>query len=132
MAGSEAPKIVGPGKRNRQSSSPTALKAQTPIRAEISGNDRASAEGISAHGHAPVLRLCRQLLAAGFDPTRPLFAYRRNVLCLIIRAIGEGAALAVDESRAAFARWKPFSHAAVASRIARRRQAATPVAGAAP
>jgi hypothetical protein len=35
-----------------------------------------------ARGHAPVLGLCRALLAAGYDPRRPLHAYRGDTVAL--------------------------------------------------
>jgi hypothetical protein len=64
-----------------------------PIRAEIFGFDRCEAEGHTVKASAPVLAMCRELIAAGFDPGRPLQAYRGNVLCLKVRSIGEGAML---------------------------------------
>jgi hypothetical protein len=70
------------------------------ICAEIAGSDRCAACGITAHGHAPVLALCRQLVDAGHDPATRLEAYRDTVLALRVRTIGEGAALTVeDDSR---------------------------------
>lgn len=82
------------------------------ICAEIVGIDCASAEGITAHGPAPVLKLCRLLIQSGIGAATPLEAYRGPVLCLRIRSIGEGAALSVDEIRTAFCRWKAFPSAA--------------------
>jgi hypothetical protein len=76
-------------------------------------------------GTAPVLAICRKLLDAGVDPCRTLHAYRGTVLCLIVRSIAAGGGLTVDESRTAFARWKPFPHAAVSSGIAPVEEAAT-------
>jgi hypothetical protein len=68
------------------------------IRAALVGSDRCDAEGLTAHGHTPVLQLCRILIAAGFDPGRPLHAYRGDVLCLTVRTMGEGARLTVRSS----------------------------------
>jgi hypothetical protein len=65
------------------------------IRAELSRADRCRAGGIAAHGHAPILALCRLLLGAGFNPDRPLEVFRGAVLAIKVRSIGEGAALAV-------------------------------------
>jgi hypothetical protein len=59
--------------------------AQAPIRAELIGSDRCEAEGITACGYAPVLQLCRELVAAGFNPACPLEAWRGETLCLRIR-----------------------------------------------
>jgi hypothetical protein len=72
-----------------------------PIHAELGddppgGFPEASALGITATAAAPVLALCRKLVAAGFDPNTPLEAYRdRNVIALKVRSIGGGARLAV-------------------------------------
>jgi hypothetical protein len=85
--------------------------AQAPaIPAELIGSDTASAVDIIARGNSPVLQLCRSLLAAGIDPDRPLHAYRRNVLCLIVCSIGAGAALTVKERPfgPTFERWTAF------------------------
>ena len=68
------------------------------LRAFLVGADECSGAGITATGHAPVLRLCRALVAAGHDPRRRLEAYRGNVLCLRVRSIGEAAGLTVRES----------------------------------
>jgi len=68
-----------------------------PIRAEIVGNSQAMAAGVTVQGKAPVLSLCRQLIAIGHDPQTPLEAYRGKVLCLRVRSIGEGAKLRVKE-----------------------------------
>jgi hypothetical protein len=39
------------------------------------------------------LALCRKLIAAGYDPTLPLHAYRGDTLALKVCSIGEGAHL---------------------------------------
>jgi hypothetical protein len=70
-----------------------------PIRAEIVGENRASALGIEARASAPVLALCRELLAAGLDPDAALEAYRAGTLALRVRSIGEGALLTVEDNR---------------------------------
>jgi hypothetical protein len=67
------------------------------IRDELVGRDRASACGITVRGQAPVLTLCRALLRAGFDPDRPLRAYRGPILCLAVTSIGAAARLTVEE-----------------------------------
>jgi hypothetical protein len=80
------------------------------IRAELAGSDTATAEGLAAHGAAPLLALCRKLILAGYDPKAPLIAYRGTTLCLRIRAIGEGARLTVKERPfgPVFEHWEPF------------------------
>ncbi len=115
---------------------PTAEKSPRQvrvIRAEIVGADQCHAEGYHVGGAAPVLAICRKLIAAGLDPGRPLHAYRGNTLCLVVRSIGRGAELVIDERRMAFARWRALSCAEVSPRIAPFEPAAscTP-AGAAP
>jgi hypothetical protein len=72
---------------------------QAPIRVMLIGSDRCEVDGIVARGHAPVMGLCRALLAAGYDPRRPLYAYRGDTLALIIQSIGEGAPLTVEDDR---------------------------------
>jgi hypothetical protein len=52
--------------------------------------------GISVTAYAPVLELCRRLVAAGHDPATPLHAFRAHTLCLLIRAIGEAAGLEIN------------------------------------
>ena len=65
------------------------------IRASLIGSNRCDADGFTARGCAPVTKLCRVLLKAGYDPGRPLHAYRGEVLSLVVRTIGEGARLTV-------------------------------------
>jgi hypothetical protein len=65
--------------------------AQASIRATLSVSNSCEANDLTARGYAPVLDLCRQLLAAGYDPASPLEAWRGEILCLCIRSIGEGA-----------------------------------------
>lgn len=103
------------------------------LRAELIGSDQCFAEGVTVRGDAPVLKLCRRLLAAGFDPDCRLHAYRGNLLALRIRSIREGAALTVDEHNGPrFAKWKPFCSSAVSPPMRLNRQVATTLAGDAP
>jgi len=91
------------------------------IRAEIHGDDRCAAEGITVVASAPALGICRKLIEAGYDPATPLEAWRGDVLALRVRSIGDGAALTVDEHNGTrLAKWKPFCRSAVSPRIARR------------
>ena len=75
-------------------------QSTAPIRATLIGSDRCEAEGRTVRAYAPALALCRKLLAAGYDPARPLEAYRADTLCLNVRSIGEGAKYAVKDSSA--------------------------------
>jgi len=82
---------------------------QAPIRATLIGSAHCEVDGIVARGHAPVLGLCRALLAAGYDPRRPLHAYRGDTVALKIRSIREGARLTVEDNRRgtpSFRRWR--------------------------
>jgi hypothetical protein len=87
-----------------------ATMALTPIRATLIGSNRCEALGVTRRGSAPVLTLCRVLVAAGHDPRRPLHAYRGDVLALKVRSIGEGAKFTVKEDRTGprFVTWEPF------------------------
>jgi hypothetical protein len=88
------------------------------IVAQITGSNRCDAEGLTVTSHVPVLAMCRKLIDAGFDPARPLHAYRGDVLCLTVSSIGWGAKYSVDESPSPhLVRWRPFSSRVGASRI---------------
>jgi hypothetical protein len=71
--------------------------SQAPIIALISGSDRCDAEGMTVRSRSPLLAMCRALVAAGYERSRPLHAYRGDVLACLVRNIGEGASLAVDD-----------------------------------
>ena len=75
------------------------MVTSTPIRASLTGSDCCSALGITKLGHVPVLGLCRALIAAGHDPTRPLHAYRGDVLALAVRSIAKGSRLTIEDDR---------------------------------
>jgi hypothetical protein len=66
------------------------------IHAEIFGDDTATACGLTVKATAPILALCRALIAAGVDPATPLEAWRGPVLALKVRSIGEAARLETD------------------------------------
>ena len=90
------------------------------IRAELVGSDQCSAAGITVTAPAPVLALCRELLAAGHDRETWLEAFRGGVMCLRVKGIGKGAALAIDETRARFRRWEAYSPARVTAPVRRK------------
>jgi len=77
---------------------------QAPFYATLAGSNGCDAEGITAHGSAPVLGLCRELVAAGHNPDRPLHAYRGDMLALAVRSIGEGAQLRIASHGVGFER----------------------------
>ena len=68
------------------------------IRAELDKSDTCHSEGHTVRAYAPVLAMCRKLLEAGYDPARPLHAYRDGILCLKVSSIGWGATKAVEDS----------------------------------
>ena len=79
------------------------------IRAELTGCNVCTALGTVAIACAPVLALCRKLVAAGHDPAMPLEVWRANQLALRIRSIGEAAGLTVEDDRHGrprFRRWR--------------------------
>jgi hypothetical protein len=86
---------------DRLAGSIDATHTQQPqtIQAELRGADRCEALGIAATANAPVLRLCRALLAAGVDADTALEVRRRGVLALRVRAIGEAARLTVEDDK---------------------------------
>ena len=72
-----------------------ASKKAVPIQAVLIGSDRCEALGVTVRDAAPVLNLCRKLVAAGHDPQLPLHVYRGDVLALRVRSIGEGSRLSI-------------------------------------
>jgi hypothetical protein len=89
-----------------------------PLRGKLIGSHHCTASGHSATGAAPILALCRQLLAAGLNPDQALEVYRGATLAIRVRSIGEGARLTVKDNRLGrpcFARCqdRPASDAAV-------------------
>jgi hypothetical protein len=82
------------------------------IHASLIGSNRCDADGFTARGSAPVFKLCRVLLKAGYDPNRPLHAYRGEVLCLAVSTIGEGARLTVKTAGSGCPVFAPLKGAA--------------------
>jgi hypothetical protein len=80
-----------------------ACASKDPIDAELIGEDACVALGLTLRATAPVLEICRALIAAGHDPDRPLHAYRGDTLCLSVRAIGEAARLEINAKGTGFA-----------------------------
>jgi hypothetical protein len=96
------------------------------IRADLTGDDCCTAGAVTLTARAPLLALCRVLLANGFDPATPLQAFRGTTLCLTMRSISRGAALTVAEhGTPRFAAWRPFPSSAVPPRIAPNRRGAS-------
>src|ERR1700733_5967657 len=74
----------------------TRPKFPKPIRAELSGDFDCTAEGLAVTANAPVLEMCKRLIAARYDLDLPMEVYRGDVLALRIRSIGEAASLEVN------------------------------------
>jgi hypothetical protein len=91
--------------------SPTGSICKTPsrsaVRAELIGSNTCTANDVTACGHAPVLILCRELIAAGCDPDRALEVYRGATLALRVRSIGAAAKLDVNSKGTGFIRHRP-------------------------
>ena len=82
-----------------------------PVRATLLGDNNCEAEGRAVRAHSPVLGMCRLLVNLGYDPDRPLEAYRGPELALRIRSIGQGAKLTVRENSKSgpyVVAWVPF------------------------
>lgn len=94
------------------------------IRAELSGSDRCTALGIVVQAFAPILEICRRLIAAGHDPATPLEAYRGDMLCLKVRGIGEAAGFEINARGTGLI---PFRAVRTAPPVAPIEKAATPV-----
>jgi hypothetical protein len=80
-----------------------------PIEAELIGSNECRCGGITTRSSSPVLAMCRALIAAGYDPSRPLHVYRGKVLALKVRTIGEGARLQVNSGGTGFSWDSPAS-----------------------
>jgi hypothetical protein len=89
------------------------------LRCQLVGSDRCVCGDLSVRHNAPVLAMCRKLIAAGYDPDCPLEAYRSETLCLRISSIGHGAQYTAEEHRGPpeLRRYKAFSRADVAPPI---------------
>jgi hypothetical protein len=66
---------------------------------QLTGSDRCSVDGLVVKHAAPVLAMCRALIGAGYDPARPLEAYRGETLCLRVSSLGYGAKFTVKDNR---------------------------------
>jgi hypothetical protein len=91
------------GIRNARISKPSFKKSLAQVvLAELSGSDTCLAAGLVVRGHAPVLVLCRELIAAGLDPDRAMEVFRGATLALHIRTIGQAAGLELNSHGTAF------------------------------
>jgi hypothetical protein len=79
-----------------------------PLRTELVGSHHCIANGVTASATAPVLALCRKLLAAGLNPDQALEVYRGATLAIRVRSIGKGARLAVEDSKSGKPTFRSF------------------------
>jgi hypothetical protein len=87
------------GIRHAMSAVPKGAARANAVICSLTGSDRCEADGLTVKHNAPVLAMCRALMGAGYDPVRPLEAYRGEMLCLRISSIGHGAKFTVKDNR---------------------------------
>ena len=59
-----------------------------PVVCQIIGSDQCEVDDLVVRHSAPILAMCRALIDAGYEPERPLEAYRGDTLCLRVSSIG--------------------------------------------
>ena len=74
------------------------------VRDCLMGSGASLAAGLTVTGHAPVLELCRRLVAVGHHPTTPMHVYRDATLALTVRSIGEATRLEINRKGTGFKR----------------------------
>lgn len=91
---------------------------KTPVVCRIIGSAHCEVDDLIVRHSAPVLAMCRALIDVGYDPERPLEAYRGDVLSLRVSSIGYGAQFTIEDNRSGGApvlrRFKAFPRWAVA------------------
>jgi hypothetical protein len=80
------------------------VQTRTIIEA-VEGREIEVLKALEAQSGAPVLALCRALIATGIDPVTPMHVYRGATLALLVRSIGEASQLDVIDGR--FQKWHP-------------------------
>jgi hypothetical protein len=80
------------------------VQTRTIIEA-VEGREIEVLKALEAQSGAPVLALCRALIATGIDPATPMHVYRGATLALLVRSIGAAAVLDVVDGR--FQKWHP-------------------------
>jgi hypothetical protein len=84
------------------------MHTTTTIRAELFGSDTCKVAGITAIDTAPVLALCRKLLAAGVSPDRTVEVYRGAELAFTIASVGQAANLEINGHGTGFRRLRAW------------------------
>jgi hypothetical protein len=120
--------------RDSDAAAPRSDPMTIPVVCQLVGSGRCEVDGLVVKHPAPVLAMCRALIDAGYDPRRPLEAYRGQTLCLRVSSIGYGAQYTVEESRSGGApvlrRYKAFPGRAVALPMRQNESPSTHLAGA--
>jgi hypothetical protein len=90
-----------------------------PVIAQFIGSDLCTAEGLEVKANAPGLAMCRRLVEAGFEDSRPLHCYRGGELAMKISSIGWGAKYAIEEgpNGPKLRKWKPVPTGVIASHV---------------
>jgi hypothetical protein len=80
-------------------------KPKQVIRADLIGTHQCHcpAAGLYTCADAPILEMCRRLVAAGANPEARLDCYRGGILALTVRSVGEGARLKINGKGTGFA-----------------------------
>jgi hypothetical protein len=73
-----------------------------PIRVELVADHACFGEGFTVCADAPVLEFCRRLVELGYDPDRPLQAYRGQTLALTVTSIRAGAESCINGKGSGF------------------------------
>ncbi|MGC1359409.1 MAG: hypothetical protein WA851_27150 [Xanthobacteraceae bacterium] len=73
-----------------------------PIHAEIVGSDTVIVGDMVVVCAAPIITICRELVARGADPAIAMLAFRSNQLAVKVRAIGEAAQLEINGKGSGF------------------------------
>ena len=84
-----------------------------PLKAQLTGSRHCEALGVVATSNAPVLKLCRELLAQSVNPDQALVVYRKGIEALRVRPIRDSAGLTIkepDRGQAYFVNGPPPSH----------------------
>jgi hypothetical protein len=89
------------------SSKPLTQTSQEPLQAELCRSDTCSSAGLVGRGAAPILSLCREMIAAGMSPDNALEVFRGSVLAVRVRSIGEAAVLEINSKGTGFVRTGP-------------------------
>lgn len=73
----------------------------TPIRIDLSGCDTASCDGLTVkHAGGALMRLCRKLIAEGYEASRPVQVFRGSTPCFEPASLGRWGEFSTAEGAA--------------------------------